>query len=303
MRSLHADQVVLAFLGHQAGALDGVLQFLALHGDAGLPGGGQNLLIIDVFTGQQAGNDGGISDDGHHVGVVQMEGSHFVGVFHDVGQLGHDTAGDDGLDFFLIIRQHEVAVIALQRQTETVQTHQMQLGAADLHQAAGKSLTALLHGDGEGHFGDHVLQLALREVKGEGAGQILHLGELVRGYAGDGGTALTAANGDHHPFVHGKGDGAFGQLADDLRQQTAGKNDLTGLGHGGGHLGLDAQGTVRALQQHAVFIAGKQNAFENLHGGAGTQRPGGVLQAVEQILGGTFKLHFGTSDPIRCSSK
>ena len=302
LRGFHADQIVLALFGHQAGALDSVLQLLALDGHAGLPGGGQDLLVVDVFAGQQAGHDGGVADDGHHMGIVQMEGGHFFGVFHDMGQFGHDPAGDDRLDLFLIVRQHEVAVVALQGQTEAVQTHQMQLGAADLHQTAGQGLTAFLHGDGKGHFGDHVLQLALGEVKGEGAGQILHLGEFVGRYAGDGGAALAAADGHGHFFVHGKGNGALGQFADDLRQKTAGQDDLTGLGHGGGYLGLDAQGAVGTLQQHAVLIAGEQHAFQNLHGRAGAQSPGGVLQAVEQILGGTFKLHFGTSDPIRCSS-
>ena len=293
--ALHADQVVLAFLGHQAGAVDGVLQFLALDGDTAEPCGGEDLPVVDVLAGQQAGDQSGVAHYGHQVSVVHMEGDDLALAVHDVHQLVHDPAGDDGLDLALVIRQDKIVVVALHGQAEAVQADQMQLGGGDFHQAAGQGLAALLDGDGKGHLGDHIPQLFLGEVQGEGMGEILHLGELVGADASQGGAALTAADGNRHLLVHGEIDGAFGQLADDFRQQAAGQNDLTRLDDIGLDKGLDAQAAVGAGQIKAVFIGHDHNAFQNLHGRAGAEGAGSILQAIIEILRRAFKLHVKTS--------
>lgn len=59
LRRLHANEIVFALLGHQAGTFNGVLKLAPFHGHARKPGRGQNLTVVDVFPGQQTGDQRG----------------------------------------------------------------------------------------------------------------------------------------------------------------------------------------------------------------------------------------------------
>ena len=64
------DQVILALPGHQAAAVNGVGKRRAHHHHFGGPAGGQNLLIINEFTGQQSAVHLHGAEGEHDMGII-----------------------------------------------------------------------------------------------------------------------------------------------------------------------------------------------------------------------------------------
>ena len=75
-------------------------------------------------------------------------------------------------------------------------------------------------------------------------GQVFHLRKIRRRHSRDGRAALTAADGNHHPVIHGKMNRSFRQLAHDFGEQTAGQYHLSGIRYAGFHPAFDAQRPV-----------------------------------------------------------
>ena len=158
-----------------------------------------------------------------------MEGGHAVVVFHDMGNFIHDTAGYDRRHFVHPVGKNKLIVHALKRKPEPVQTHQAQLVACHLHQAAGERLAAFLKGNGKRNLRNHIAKALLGKMQRVRIGQVFHLRKIRRRHSRDGRAALTAADGNHHPVIHGKVNRSFRQLAHDFREQTAGQYHLSGI--------------------------------------------------------------------------
>ena len=221
-----------------------------------------------------------------HMAAAEAQGDRLLRIGENFGDVAQHAAADDGAD--VLVRA--VDGLAAQRKAEAVERDDAHFAFADLHQAAGQNRSALIDGDRKDRPADHVAQHALGHRKGRPL-DLRQLRVFDGIHARDRCAGGGAADRRLKPVGNRKLCRAGGQLAHDLAKQLAREDDAALLCKGRGDRRLDAQRKIRAGQAQALVAGFKEDALQNLLGGADGQRAADDGEARVQIVGIAGKAH------------